>query len=57
MFGRTTTSSMAVVDKEGLEQMPLGVAIWAKLSEEAEGNSKLASGSKRRTGNQATGFG
>jgi cytolysin-activating lysine-acyltransferase len=30
--------------KEGLEQMPLGVAIWAKLSEEAEG--RLEKGEK-----------
>jgi cytolysin-activating lysine-acyltransferase len=30
--------------KEGLEQMPLGVAIWAKLSEEAE--SRLERGEK-----------
>ncbi len=30
--------------KEGLEQMPLGVAIWAKLSEEAE--ARLEKGEK-----------
>jgi cytolysin-activating lysine-acyltransferase len=30
--------------KEGLEQMPLGVAIWAKLSEEAE--ARLEKGDK-----------
>lgn len=35
------------VTKEGLEQMPLGVAIWAKLSEEAE--ARLEKGEKLRS--------
>lgn len=34
----------AGITKEGLEQMPLGVAIWAKLSEAAE--AKLESGER-----------
>lgn len=32
------------ITKEGLEQMPLGVAIWARLSEEAE--ARLEAGEK-----------